>query len=71
MNQDFKALMKSSFSRWYSEEVRQALDQGVAISNVKIDMRASIVKPFHANWEISTITILLEKRTLSRNCLKT
>ena len=29
VNQEFKQLMKNLFSRWYAEEVREALDQGV------------------------------------------
>lgn len=60
-NQDFKQLMKDSFSRWYSEEVREAMDRGVAINDIKIDLRASIVKPLHANWIISAITTLSGK----------
>lgn len=63
-NKDFKDLMKSSFSRWYSEEVRDALDRGVAIKDLKVDLRASTIKPLHANWLISTITILGEKKDL-------
>lgn len=62
VNQDFKQLMKNSFSRWYAEEVREALDHGVAISDVRVDLRASVVKPLHANWLISTITTLSDKK---------
>ena len=29
VDEEFKAVMKSSFSRWYADEVKQALDQGV------------------------------------------
>ena len=50
MNEEFKAAMKSSFSRWYADEVRQALDQGVSLDNLKVDLRASLIK--HANWLI-------------------
>ena len=56
VNQDFKQLMKNSFSRWYAEEVREAMDQGVAVSAIKVDLRASKVKPLHANWAISILS---------------
>ena len=58
VNVDFKQLMKSHFSRWYAEEVRNAMDQGTALSDVKVDLRATVVKPLHANWIISTISTL-------------
>ena len=61
VNQDFKQLMKNSFSRWYAQEVREAMDQGVAINDIKVDLRATTVKPLHANWIISAITTLSDK----------
>ena len=50
VNEEFKAAMKSIFSRWYVDEVKQALDQGVSLDNLKVDLRASLIKPLHANW---------------------
>ena len=38
------------------------LDQGVAVNDVQVDLRATIVKPLHANWLISTITTLSDKK---------
>ena len=61
VNQEFKQLMKDSFSRWYTEEVREALDQGLSGNDVKVDLRATVIKPLHANWLISTITTLSDK----------
>ena len=46
VNEGFKAAMKCSFSRWYADEVRQAL---VSLDNLKVDLRASLIKPLHAN----------------------
>lgn len=57
-NQHFKELMKNSFSRWYAEEMHEAMDRGVVINDIKVDLRATIVKPLHANWIISAITTL-------------
>ena len=36
--------------------------QGVSISDIKIDLRASLMKPLHANWLISTLATLSDKR---------
>ena len=45
INDQFKSLMKQEFSRWYASEVQEALSQGVAISEIKVDLRASLIKP--------------------------
>ena len=70
VNQDFKQLMKDSFSRWYTEEVREALDHGVAVSDVRVDLRA-VVKPLHANWLISAITTLSDRNDAIRKPFET
>lgn len=58
VNEQFKSLMKQEFSRWYANEVQEAMRQGVSVSDIKIDLRASLMKPLHANWLISTISTL-------------
>ena len=63
-NSDFKQIMKDSFTRWYANEVKQALDNREAIQVIKIDMRASVIKPPHANWLINAITILKNKHAV-------
>ena len=62
INGDFKQLMKDSFSRWYSDDVRAAMDEGQSVSDIKVDLRASVIKPLHANWVISAITTLSDKQ---------
>ena len=42
--------MKAHFSHWYAAEVKEALEQGVDITNVRVGLRASIVKPLQGNW---------------------
>ena len=64
VNDEFKALMKDSFSRWYAHEIKEALDQGENLNNVKVDLRASIIKPLHGNWLITAISTL-QSRTES------
>ena len=49
VNKEFKAAMKSSFSHWYADEVKQALDQGVSLDNLKVYLQASLIKPLHVN----------------------
>ena len=55
VNDEFKALMKEHFSRWYADEIKTALDQGASLDKVKIDLRASLIKPLHGNWLITTL----------------
>ena len=62
VNSLFKACMKAHFSRWYSTEVKEALEQGQEIANVKVDLRASIVKPLHGNWLMMAFSFLKEKK---------
>ena len=38
VNEEFKAAMKSNFSRWYADEVKQALDNGISLENLNIDL---------------------------------
>jgi hypothetical protein len=49
INGDFKQLMIASFSRWYADEVRVALDEGKSIADIKVDLRVSVIKPLHVN----------------------
>ena len=53
--------MKNSFARWYAEEVREAMGHGNAIEDIKVDLRASLIKPLHANWVISASSVLAER----------
>ena len=64
VNDEFKALMKDSFSRWYAHEIKEALDQGESLDNMKVDLIASIVKSLHGNWLITAISTL-QSRTES------
>ena len=49
VNDEFKALMKDNFSRWYADEIKSALDKGESLDTVKIDLKASLIKPLHGN----------------------
>ena len=61
VNEEFKAAMKANFSRWYANEVKEALDQGINIQDLKVDLKATVVKPLHANWLMISISSLKSK----------
>ena len=37
------------------------MGHGNAIEDIKVDLRASLIKPLHANWVISAISVLAER----------
>ena len=61
VNDQFKALLKQEFSRWYANEVQEAMRQEIPIADIKVDLRASLMKPLHANWLITVVSTLSEK----------
>ena len=62
VNDEFKALMKDSFARWYAHEVETALDGGASLEKVEVDLKASLIKPLHGNWLISAVSILESRK---------
>ena len=71
INDQLKTLLKQEFSRWYANEVQEALKKGVAISDIKVDLRASLMKPLHANWLICAISTLSDKCDAIKNLFET
>ena len=65
VNDEFKAIMKDNFSRWYAHEVQEALDSGKQLDEISIDLKASMIKSLHANWLITAITVLQTRVTTS------
>ncbi len=57
-NEEFKSLMKSNFSWWYANEVKESLDSGTNLQDIKVDLRATLMKPLHANWLMMSLTTL-------------
>ena len=45
--------------------------KGVAISDIKVDLRASLMKPLHANWLMCAISTLSDKCDAIKKRLKT
>ena len=70
INDQFKTLLKQEFSRWYANEVQEAMRNGVTISDIKVDLRASLMKPLHANWLMCAISTLSDKCDAIKKRLK-
>lgn len=62
VNEQFKVSMKAHFARWYSTEVKESLDQGPEVASIRIDLRASVLKPLHGNRLITAISSLKDKK---------
>ena len=70
VNEQFKASMKAHFARWYSNEVKESLDQGLEVANIRIDLRASVLTPLHGNWLITAISSLKDKKEVIQTGLE-
>ena len=42
VNEEFKTAMKANFSRWYANEVKEALDQAINIQDLKLTSRLQL-----------------------------
>ncbi|KAK3084641.1 hypothetical protein FSP39_016716 [Pinctada imbricata] len=60
----FKRTMKQCFEDRYADETATQIRKGVAISDIKIDLRLSIVKPLHANWLLKSVDKLRNSEDL-------
>ena len=47
-----KCFIADKYQDWYAEKVLQQLNRSVAVHNVKVDVKLSIMKPLHAKWII-------------------
>jgi len=47
-----KRFMARKFNDWYTEQVSAQLDKGVAIDEIDIKLRLSLMKPLHAGWMV-------------------
>ena len=71
-NRVFKRTMKQCFEDWYAEETATQIKKGVAIGDINIDLRLSVVKPLHAKWLLKSVDKLRNSeelvKTAWRNC---
>jgi hypothetical protein len=64
VNSVFKRLQRDAFSNWYALDLKNKLDAGENIADVKMCLRLSIVKPLHAEWLKQTISSLESKEEI-------
>ncbi|ELT89410.1 hypothetical protein CAPTEDRAFT_208943 [Capitella teleta] len=60
-NADFKSVLKAQFVEWYADKVANSLAAGEDLSQLKVDLRLSTLKPVHAKWVITAWKSLNEK----------
>ena len=58
----FKKLPRNAFSNWYALDLKQKLDAGESIEDVKMCLKLSVVKPLHAEWLKKTALSLEAKK---------
>ena len=44
-----------------ANEVKEAMDCSLDINDIRVHLKASLMKPLHANWIMSTFSILTER----------
>ena len=50
VNGKAKRFMKDKFTAWYSNKVKQQIESGGDSTDVNVDLRPTVIKPFHAVW---------------------
>ena len=45
-----KAFLKRKYIEWYSGEISKALADGIALDDIEIKLKLSVLKPFQAKW---------------------
>ena len=61
VNHLFKQQLTQNFSEWYAEQVKKCLEEGVEISDIRVDLKTSILKPIHFQWLIKSIAWLAQQ----------
>ena len=65
-NEPFKHHLKELFSSWYADKVRTLLDSGLAVENIKVDLRTSVIKPIHFGWLVKNMEWLSSQDQMLR-----
>jgi len=61
--------MRKKFITYYGSEVKNQLDNGTALDDVKVDLRLSKIKPLHAQWLVEMYNHL-GQQILINGCMK-
>ena len=67
LNKPVKHDMRKQFHVWYADQVKQKIEEGVPINEVKVEMPASIMKSLSAKWIIATWNVLKSRPELATN----
>lgn len=54
VNKPVKQEMRKQFQMWYAEQVKQKIEDGIPVNEIKIAMPASVMKNLCAKWIMST-----------------
>ncbi|CAH1239156.1 Hypp5731 [Branchiostoma lanceolatum] len=54
--------LTQSFTDFYAQKVAKALEEGLPIEDVKVDLPRSVMKPLHASWLLGAINRVAAKR---------
>ena len=65
-NEPFKYHLKELFSSWYADKVKTLLDSGLAVENIKLDLRTSVIKPIHFGWLVKNMEWLSSQDQMSK-----
>ncbi|CAH1248589.1 POGZ [Branchiostoma lanceolatum] len=64
VNDALKKDLTQSFTDFYAQKVAKALEEGLPIEDVKVDLRLSVMKPLHASWLLGAIDRVAAKRNV-------
>lgn len=67
VNSLLKGAIREKFTKWYAACVKAMLDKGSSPSSIKVDLRASVVKPIHAAWLIETYEEIAKREVAIRS----
>ena len=70
VNKLFKDLLKAEFNEWYLAEIFKALESGTVITDVKIDLRSSALKPIHAKWMVFAVNQLSDHKDIIKTAFE-
>ena len=70
MNKPLKAEIKKRFVNWYSDEVKQQLDNRIRIQEVNIKMQISRMKAVATCWMVGAFDYLRDNEQFAVNGFK-
>ena len=71
-NRVAKAIFKRKYTEWYNGEISKALVDGIALDNIEIKLKLSVLKPLQAKWIVEPYNYLASEKgdDVIGNCWK-